>query len=246
MYVLKNDALKIYRGKDFVLNDSISIHQPTLDEICDWGEEKYFAFIYNFVATPTDKKYQLHQVGIDWNEYTDYELFLSGYKMFSKDMTGLVFGDLDFQAFGMFKNTENDELVLYNPELDISFDRNLYEIAADYLRKSHNIKKNVERAMTETTKEVLLEEAKEAIEASPNKEYESVLLPLISTLTNMSGFKYGWRDVWDMKINAFMDAATVVPHIKNVDLLLGSGYSGFGIDLKKINKKQLNYFSRPD
>ena len=73
-----------------------------------------------------------------------------------------------------------------------------------------------------------------------------ILLPLISTLTNMEGFKYGWLDVWNMKINAFMDAVTQVTHIKNADLLLSSGYSGFGIDLKKVNKKLINYFYRSD
>ena len=56
------------------------------------------------------------------------------------------------------------------------------------------------------------------------------------------GFKFNQNDVWDMKINAFMKAVQRVSHIKNADLLLGSGYSGFGVDLKKINKKQLNYF----
>ena len=96
---MKNDALQIYRGKDFIINEKIIIHQPTLDEICDWGEEKYFSFIYNFTATPTDKKYQLHLAGIDWNEISDYELFLSSYKMFTKDYSSIVFGDLDFEAF---------------------------------------------------------------------------------------------------------------------------------------------------
>ena len=90
------------------------------------------------------------------------------------------------------------------------------------------------------------EEAKEQYEMNKDKEYSSILLPLISTLTNMQGFKYGWSNVWDMKINAFMDAVTQVTHIKNADLLLSSGYSGFGIDLKKINKKEINYFYRSD
>lgn len=242
---MKNDALQIYRGKDFIINEKIIIHQPTLDEICDWGEEKYFSFIYNFTATPTDKKYQLHLAGIDWNEISDYELFLSSYKMFTKDYSSIVFGDLDFEAFEIYQDKTNDEMVLYDPTLDIKFDRSIYEIATDYLRKAHNLKKNVERAMTDTTRDVLIEEAKENIEMNKDKPYHSQLLSLISTMTNMEGFKYGWVDVWNMKINAFIDAVNSIQHIKNADLLLSSGYSGFGIDLKKINKKELSYF-RPD
>ena len=45
-----------------------------------------------------------------------------------------------------------------------------------------------------------------------------------------------------MKINAFMDSVKRASKIKNVDLLLQSGYSGFGINLKDIkDKNQLNW-----
>ena len=243
---MKNDELQIYRGKDFIINDNIVIHQPTLDEICDWGDSKYFSFIYNFVATPTDMKYQLSLIGVDWNTISDYELFLLIYKTFDKSSSALVFGDLDFQAFTPYQNKDNDEVILYNPQTGVKFDRSIYEIAVDYIRRTHNITKNVERAMNDVTKDVLLDEAKEHFEMNKDSKPHSILLPLISAVTNMNEFKYGWRDVWDMKINAFMDAVRTVQHIKNADLLLSSGYSGFGVDLKKINKKNINYFYRPD
>lgn len=184
--------------------------------------------------------------GYDWNTMSDYELFLHSYKIFDKDSSSIVFGDLDFQKFEIFKNRDNDETVLYDKDLDIVFDRSIYEMAVDYLRKAHKIVKNVEIAMTETTKEVLLEEAQEQMDMNSNSNPKSILLPLISTLVNMKEFKYGWTDVWNMKINAFMDSVSQIQHIKNAELLLSSGYSGFGVDLKKINKKEINYFCRPD
>lgn len=241
---MKNDELQIYRGKDFVINNNIVIHQPTLDEICDWGEGKYFSFIHTFTATPTDMKYQLHKVGVDWNEISDYDLFLLLYKGFDQSVSGIIFGNLNFADFDVYKDPENEEIFLYNPDTGVRFDRSIYEIATDYIRSSHNLVKNVERAMNETTKLVLLEEAKEQIESNANKKHGSILLPLISTITNMKEFKYGWTDVWNLRINAFMDAVRTVQHIKNVELLLTSGYSGFGVDLKKINKNELNYFFR--
>ena len=141
---------------------------------------------------------------------------------------------------------DNGEIVLYDDISDILIDRSIYEIIVNYVRKAHNLKKNIERAMNETTKTVLIEEAKEQYEMSKTQKFKSRLLPLISTMTNMIGFGYNWTTVWDMKINAFMDAVQQVQHIKNADLLLSSGYSGFGIDLKKINKKEINYFYKPD
>ena len=45
-----------------------------------------------------------------------------------------------------------------------------------------------------------------------------------------------------MKINAFMDSVKRISKIKNAELLLQSGYSGFGINLKEIkDKKQLDW-----
>ena len=40
-----NDELKVYRGEDFVVSDHIIIHQPTLDEICNYGEQEYYSMI---------------------------------------------------------------------------------------------------------------------------------------------------------------------------------------------------------
>lgn len=244
--MLKNDELQIYRGKDFIINEKIKIHQPTLGEICDWGEEKYFSFVHTLTATPTDMKYQLHLAGIDWNTLTDFELFLLEYRAYPTDYTSILFGDLDFTSFEIMKCQDNDELTLYDRSHDIIIDRSVYEIITDYIRKSHNLTRNVEKAMNETTKNVLIEEARESIERQKNESYHSCLLPLISSLTNMPEFKYSWHNVWDMKINAFMDAVRQIPHIRHADLLLSSGYSGFGIDLKKVNKNDLNYFYRPD
>lgn len=74
------------------------------------------------------------------------------------------------------------------------------------------------------------------------KEYESFLKNLISAMVNYEGFKYNHEQVWDLKINAFMDSVKRVSKIKNADLLLQSGYSGFGINLKDIkDKNQLNW-----
>ena len=43
-----------------------------------------------------------------------------------------------------------------------------------------------------------------------------------------------------------MDSVARVSKIKNAELLLQSGYSGFGIDLKKIDRETLNYMGELD
>ena len=66
-----------------------------------------------------------------------------------------------------------------------------------------------------------------------------MLLPLVSTLTATRGGDY--KAILDMPIYTFTDCVKRTTKIKNADLLLQSGYSGFGVDLKKIDKDELNY-----
>ena len=63
-----NDELQVYRGKDYVISKYITIHQPTLNEICDMGESKYYQMVYNLTGTPQSMKAQLWKMGIDYTE----------------------------------------------------------------------------------------------------------------------------------------------------------------------------------
>ena len=71
-----NDELKIYRGEDFIVSKHIVIHQPTLGEICDYGEQKYFSMLYSLTSTPQSMKAQLWKAGVDYTTITPYSLFL--------------------------------------------------------------------------------------------------------------------------------------------------------------------------
>jgi len=64
---------------------------------------------------------------------------------------------------------------------------------------------------------------------------------MISAMVNSEGFKYNHNEVWNLKINVFMDSVMRIGKIKNASLLLQSGYSGFGINLKEVDQKQLNW-----
>ena len=103
-----NDELKIYRGEDFIVSKHIVIHQPTLGEICDYGEQKYFSMLYSLTSTPQSMKAQLWKAGVDYTTITPYSLFLSLYQMFERENTSLLFGDLDFSKFKKYKKDDKD------------------------------------------------------------------------------------------------------------------------------------------
>ena len=46
--------LQLYFGDDYVINDHIKIHQPTIGELADYGEASYFSMIHTLTATPSD------------------------------------------------------------------------------------------------------------------------------------------------------------------------------------------------
>ena len=240
--ILNNDELKLYRGEDYIITDYIRIHQPTLNEICDYGEKEYFSMVHTLTATPQNLKFQLWDMGIDYTEITPYELFYSIlYKMFSQEQTSILFGDLDLTKFEVFQNKKSG--LVFMKQEDIIIDEYVYNLIMNYLRGVHNIKKDEWMPMNNSTKMMLIEDDREAYLINKEKEHHSQLKNLISTMINSEGFKYNHSQVWEMKINAFMDSVKRLSHIKNADLLLQSGYSGFGISFKDIkNKKQLDYF----
>lgn len=247
--ITKNDELKIYRGEDFKISEHIMVHQASLNEICDYGEQEYYSMIYQLTATPQFMKAQLWDIGVDYTKITSFELFHSYiYKLYSQDKTFILFGDLDFTKFQKMQRNDDKSIVLcqiINNE-PVIIDECTYNVMMDYLRQTHMIQKDEKKPANETTKMILIEDAKEEFERNKNKEYHSQLKNLISTMINSEGFKYNHSNVWDMKINAFMDSVKRISKIKNADLLLQSGYSGFGVNLKKISNKQLDWLGELD
>lgn len=243
---LQNDELKIYRGEDFVVSKYIKIHQPSLSEICDYGEQEYYSMIYHLTATPQTMKVQLWDMKprIDYTKITPYELFYNIlYRLFPKEKTSIIFGDLDFKKFQIMQRKDNGDILLcqFVNDEQVIIDEFTYNLIMDYLRQVHRVYKDEKMPANNTTKMILIEDAREEFERNKNKEHHSQLVNLISSMVNSEGFKYNHSQVWDMKINAFMDSVKRISKIKNAELLLQSGYSGFGINLKDIDQKQLDW-----
>lgn len=242
-----HDELRIYRGLDYTISEHITIHQPTLGEICDYGEQDYYSMIYQLCATPQTMKVALWDMGIDYTTITPFELFYSIlYKLYPQNKTSILFGDLDFSKFQVMKHKDNDSVFLYQSPEEIMIDESVYHAMTAYLRQIHNIPKDEKMPANETTKRILIEDERAEAEQNKNREYHSQLKNLISSMINSQGFKYNHDQIWDMKINAFLDSVKRISKIKNADLLLQSGYSGFGVNLKEISNDQINWLGELD
>lgn len=242
------NKLSLYRGHNLQICDGITLHVPTLSEICDYGEKKYYEMITTLCATGIDICWQLEEANIPFDKISDYELFWQLLcKNYTVNDTKIIFGDkLDFSKMVPYIDNNNKVILLQKIEssdMNIVITENEYLIIVGYLREIHNLKKDERVAGTNSCRRAFIEDAKMEFEA---KQLEcntntSALLPLISTMVNSPGFKRNDETVWDMNIYAFMDSVKRIQKIKNSDLLLQSGYSGFGVDLKKVSNDELNY-----
>lgn len=188
MIDLDVDSLFIYFGDDYVVNDHIKIHQPTIGEVADYGEAQYFSMVHSLCAIPSDMKAILWDMGIDWCELDDFSLFQMLSQTLTPDKTGILFGDLDFSKMRPFKNKQNDEIVLADKETGIIIDKLIYTRIVTYLRKLHNITPKVEKTKSKTVKKWLIEEDRKKMETSKNKPFRSYLLPLISAVKVKQGY----------------------------------------------------------
>lgn len=89
------DELKLYRGSDIPITDKIIVTQPTIDQIIEFGEKKYFQTVHCLTGVGADFKWQLWDYfNIDYTQIDDYELFkkmiwhsLSSRKHIYKELT---------------------------------------------------------------------------------------------------------------------------------------------------------------
>lgn len=89
------DELKIYRGSDIPITDKIIVTQPTIDQIIEFGEKRYFQTVHCLTGVGADFKWQLWDYfGKDYTTVDDFELFklmiwrsLSSKKHIHKELT---------------------------------------------------------------------------------------------------------------------------------------------------------------
>ena len=157
MINLDVDDLKLYIGDDYVINDNIKVLQPTIRQIAEFGEKDFFSVVHTVTAIPSDMKSQLWDMGFDWTEVDDFELFVMLVQTLTPDRTGLLFGDIDLSKLRPYKHPHiEDEIILANKEAGILIDKMIYLRIVSYLRKAFNITPKVEKAANKMTKKILI------------------------------------------------------------------------------------------
>ena len=203
----------MYFGEDYTIN-GITISIPTIGDILDIGESKFYQAISPFLSNSTSIRVLLYDVfKKDWNKTKDIEVFYILYQLLEdKEPLKLLFEDFSFDGFELIqarKNIDDPEynhLALFNQEKNMIIYDDEYMEIAEFIRAMMNVHPKVEKAKGKTTKQWILQEDRMKAGQDNKKKGTSTLLPLVSSCINHPGFKYNLEELKQVNICQFMDS----------------------------------------
>lgn len=239
---IRCDAFKLYFGDDIVIDEKITMSQPVIQDFIDYGEKVVYDTAFPFITNTTALRVPLWDLGVDWNEISDYSLFSQLIKNAQTEYTQKLFGDIDFSLFEPYGKTLDDGSMvptLYNVQQDIEIDEAKYKKMCRYMRYMFNIVPKVEFAKGKMNKlDCINEEKREMARKKPSDEIS--LLNMISFCLNHPGFKYKKNELREVGLVEFMDSVQRLQVYETTNALLKGMYSGF-VDGTKINTADLNF-----
>lgn len=236
-----DDGQDLLYSTNYKLTGKITIHIPTLKEIIACGEDNYFKIISMILSTSKDYMVQLDDIGIDYEEITDFELFSQILFTSLKEMnTSLVLGDLNLADFELCQNKVNNEIVLYSEKDNVIIDRYVHSIICDKLREIHYIEKDRYKAGNKEAKAFMIERARKKQKRASKKPYKPVLRPMIISLVNCQEFKYNYNEALGLNIFQFYSSVKAIQKRINFDQIMSGIYTG-AISSKDINMQEINW-----
>lgn len=232
------DEAKILRGNDIVINDVITIRQPSLDEIVDYGERKFFSTFYSFCAIPSDMKSMLDDIGLDFMKVTDWQLFIMLTRNMPLEETSIIIPNIDFSKLELMQVNDTEEVVLADDTVIIT--EAIYNDFIPYVRMMIGYVLKREKAANKFTKQILIDEERYKRSLSKDKKYESTLNSMILTLVNTEEFTYTYKNVYEITFFQLLKSFVQIQKKKAACSLYQGMMSGF-MDTSKIKRKDYTW-----
>ena len=237
------EELKLYMSEDIKIANGIVLKCPKIKDVAAYGENAYFSMVNTLCATPSSMMVALDDMKLNYMKVKDFELFMMLCQSLKPDVTYPILGDLDLTKFKPHPIGDTEEVVLVHEdtiddEHPIVISSIIYEVLTTYIRKMHNLKKEVKKAGNELTRRQLIRLARQDAEMAKNKPHESFLRPIISAVKCRQGYSMDY--IREMGIFELMDDLSRLNVIIQADAALGGMYSGM-VDTKKMDKTVLNW-----
>jgi hypothetical protein len=234
-------TLNLLYEHEYVINDKIKVVIPTVGQVLD-NEDEYYSMVTAFTAMPIDLMVQLDDMKIDFEQITDYDLFIILFNGLRLQNVGLILKDIDFSKFILDIDEEKQELFLIDEENDIKIDRSVYLQISAVLRKIHNIKKNIRKPGNKDARDYMLKRAREKMKRAKNRKTESQTESLIVALVNAPEFKYDYQSVRDLTIYQFNKSLYQIVNRVDYNNRMVGIYTG-NINPKDMSQDDLNWLT---
>lgn len=248
------DLLQMYFGEPYVIDlentpGKVTVYSPTIGDIIEIGEKKFYQTLNIFICNTTQYRVILWDLGIDWNTYSDFELFINLQSQIDPDVSRLLFGDLDFKKFiPLWKRVSEDAEpvpILWDDEDGIEINYDVYNHFSQYIRTMFNTFPEEKITQDNTLKSWYITKDKRALEnkrklAEQGKDESYSIQSLISSCINHPGFKYGLKDLKKVGVCEFYDSVKRLQVYEQSTALMKGMYSGF-VDGSKLKPTDYNF-----
>lgn len=251
--VIEFDRLQMYFEEPYVIDledvhGSITIYSPSLGEVIEIGEKKFYQGLNILCTNTTANRLMLWEAGLDWNEVTDFELFAMLINSIDDEVSKLFFHEVNIKNFERCSKLVDDkpQLVLYNSESDIEINEQVYFHISQYIRTMFNyfpeekltkdpfLKKAY---IAKDKRQIAIEEEKRKKGKSKNNSF---LQSQISAFLCHPGTKYKKHELKEVGICEFFDSLQRLQIYESSTALMKGMYSGF-VDSKHIKAEDYNF-----
>lgn len=203
----------VFKGNDLILGNII-LHHPTVEEIIEFGEEKYLRLVSLITMRAYDERVALDEAKLNYQEVSDFDIFIRNIYSIPIEMSSIVFGDLPLNQFKLKINEEFKEAVLtlnYN-SIDYTIDKTVYTYIVTFFRRINFVSNKIKYDMAdEMGRKFLIERTKvkaEFTKKANNKKkkdihFESILLN-ISSFVVAKGI-YSDKEIQKVKIGTLYE-----------------------------------------
>ena len=213
---------------------------PTGGEILE-DEDKYYGIVSSLTASPFQYMVQLDDMGIDYTQITDYQLFMMLFPMYAQSDLSLIFGDLDTSDFNVYINQDDDSQVIYSPSNNIVIDELVYNDLSDMMRKINLFEKVKSKPGNESARKYLLEKERKKQKRNAKKPRFPYLEKMVIALVNTSEFPYNYETCMDLSIYKFNQSLQQIQRKIAFDNTMVGVYAGTVDTSKMADKDALSW-----
>lgn len=240
------EKISLIGRKNFKYNENITINIPTLRQIRDGidDESLFWNEVNLFIQTPTDMISELDSVDIDFEQISDYELFIFLFSLKKKSSTlnkSILFCNFSLWDLNICNDKDKYFLADSNGKMIIDIDvyNDISKIISVVSGYSKTKRKKFGNAYAKKKRIEQDYKQKEKLRTQ-NNEQSNVLDSIILRLVCNTNFPYNFETIQDVTIyDLFQSLRQIDKDIEVTDLMQSRLV---GNDLSKIPSKQLSRF----